>query len=103
MAPGEFSTFAAAGDEAGAGLPFGSASLALPPDPAAADAVVEVDGAGGLTSLLVTSVAFRSSRADGFFGPEPSEAGFPVVFELSFLFVITEASLSCQRESLRPH
>jgi hypothetical protein len=58
----------------------GAVADAVPPVPAGAD---------GLLSLLETSVALRSSSAEGFLGPLPSGAGFPVflVELLSFLLM----------------
>lgn len=65
----------------------GFVSPGVPPGPVPLPPALACAGSG-LGALVDTSVAFRSSNADGFFGPLPSEAGFPVDFELSFLFVM---------------
>lgn len=90
----------AAVDGAASVLVLGSEDPADDPVAVAGPIPPAAIGAVGLDSVLDTSVAFRSSRADGFFGPLPSDPSFPVVFELSFLFVMAAASLSCQREPL---
>lgn len=87
-------------------MPLPRSGALLPLEGVAADGASgrpEEAGRAGLVSLLETSVAFRSSNALGFFGPAPSETGFPGDFELSFRLVIAAASLSCQRMPCDPH
>ena len=74
-------------DGAAAGAGFDSAGFA-PPDELVVELLAPATVAGGLGSLLEISVAFRSSKAEGFFGPVLSGAGLPVFLELSFLLVI---------------